>query len=263
MKKDWVRNLFIEHADLFSKIFIEKRVEQTKNEIYGVLKIFKQTGIEDGATILDLGCGIGRHSVELAKKGYKVMGIDLSPIYIEIARKRAFELNLQNKIQFEIVDERELRKSLSSEKFNGIINMFTSFGFYNDETNKDILSQCKDLVKKDGIFIMEIVNRDWIVRNFQEKSYIHSGDLFLFEENKLDLENSRKKDIWRFFKKQNDESCKLEAEVEIDLRIYCLHELIDLFKRTGWNYLKAYGDLELNEPSINSNRLVVVAKKIN
>ena len=111
------------------------------------MKCLKEQGFKV-KNILDLNCGIGRHSIELGKRGIKVLGTDISPLYIEIAKKKAKEEKVTDELRFKIVDMRKIASVLSVEKpFDGIVNLFSSFGFYDEKTNDDILQQCCRLVK--------------------------------------------------------------------------------------------------------------------
>ncbi|MFQ5794021.1 MAG: class I SAM-dependent methyltransferase [Candidatus Bipolaricaulia bacterium] len=259
MKQDWVHQMFIEHGDLFIE-FLEARIDQAAEEIQGLLPIFDEFDIESGSQVLDLSCGIGRHSVELAKHGYRVTGVDISPLFIHRANELAKQRKVQSRTEFQVVDVRKLKGSLSAGTFDAIINLFTSFGYYDDETNQDILKSCRELVRDRGIFVMEIINRDWLVRNFQPRGFDRLGAVLILQERWLDLEDSRMYNTWTFLEKQDDKTYGQRAEIKLDHQVHSLHELIAIFERAGWRYQSAYGSLELDEPSIDTQRLVVVVQ---
>jgi cyclopropane fatty-acyl-phospholipid synthase-like methyltransferase len=120
--------------------------------------------------VLDLGCGRGRHSINFAKHGYTVTGIDLSEKAIQKARKKAEELNLD--IEFLKGD---MRHPLG-RTFDGIINLFTSFGYFaNDEENVSVIKAMKSMLRKDGFLVIDYLNASKV-----------KDDIIPYEEGKID-----------------------------------------------------------------------------
>ena len=179
----------MKHPELFVKA-LEERVSVAGAEVDLFLKYLGEEGFKP-QRILDLNCGIGRHSIELGKRGISVVGTDLSPYYIRIARKRAENYQVADKVHFKVADMRKIGTVLAGEKFDGIVNLLTSFGYYDDKTDADILRQCCGLVRSKGFFALEIANRDWIVRNFQPQAISRYENLMLLEERTFDAETSR------------------------------------------------------------------------
>ena len=260
---DWTKELFKEHPELFLGA-LEERIAQASKEVDILLKCVKKQGFKT-KNILDLNCGIGRHSVELGKRGISVLGTDLSPRYIEIAKERAKEERVEDKVRFQVADMRRIALVLSDEKpFDGVINLFTSFGFYDDKTNDDILRQCCQLVRPKGFFVLEIINRDWIVRNFQERGFSRYKGLIVLEERCFDENTSRIHTTWTYLLQQDDKNFVLKKQITIDHRIWSLHELIEMFERTGWEFKAAYpgfGQQQSDVPLMVANRLLLIGKK--
>ncbi len=84
--------------------------------------------------ILDAPCGAGRHSLELARRGHQVVGIDFNPQVLEAARSRAQAEALL--VDFRLQDLRRLRPS---ETFDAVTNLWTSFGYFSDAENQALL----------------------------------------------------------------------------------------------------------------------------
>jgi SAM-dependent methyltransferase len=136
---------------------------------------------------------------------------------------------------------RQIAATLSCEQpFDGIMCLWTSFGFYDDETNDDILRQCLKLVKPGGFFALDIVNRDWLLRNFSERSFERTKDRLILEERQFDSQTSRHSNKWTFIRQIDDKTFVLEKSFQLDLRVWSLHELVLLFGRTGWKFKCAY-----------------------
>jgi 2-polyprenyl-3-methyl-5-hydroxy-6-metoxy-1,4-benzoquinol methylase len=120
----------VNHPELFVKA-LEERVSIAGDEVEVFLKYLGEEGFKP-RRILDLNCGIGRHSIELGKRGISVLGTDLSPYYIHIAKKSARSQRVTDKVRFKVVDMRRIGTVLAREKFDGVINLLTSFGYYDD-----------------------------------------------------------------------------------------------------------------------------------
>ncbi len=258
MDKDWTRNLFIEHGDLF-QVFLEERFAKAEDEARGLARLFAAHGVEPGARVLDLNCGIGRHAIHLARLGYHTVGVDISPRFIARARELAAEHGVAGHAEFLVLDGREVGRGLADRRFDVVINMFTSLGYYDEETDAAILRQCRQVTRPGGIFVLDTGFRDWLVRHFQPSGIARVRDILVVEERKLNLETSRMENVWTFFEKAGD-GYRFKAEIPFNHRVYCLHELISLFERAGWSYRKAYGDFSLAEPSIDRGRLIFVAE---
>jgi SAM-dependent methyltransferase len=258
----WTKDLFVNHPELFIKA-LEERVSIASDEVDFLLKYLGKEGLKP-RRILDLNCGIGRHSIELGKRGIGVLGTDLSPYYIRIAKQRAESQHVTDKVCFKVADMRMIRSVLAKEKFDGVINLFTSFGFYDDKTNADILRQCYNLVNSKGFFALEIMNRDWIVRNFQPNGFSRYENLIVLEDRAFDAKTSRMRTTWTYLVQKGEKNFVLEKKVTIDHRIWSLHELIDLFEKTGWKFKAVYPGLERQQRDVSPmemHRLFFIATK--
>ena len=235
----WTEELFKKNPELFIGHF-EERLKQAPRETASLISYLKEQGFQP-ERVLDLNCGIGRHSIALAKRGIRVLGTDISPHYIKIAGRKAREEKVADKAKFKVADMRRIASSLADEPlFDGIVCLWTSFGFYDDETNENILRDCLKLVKPGGFFALDIVNKDWLIQNYLEKGVVRYNDWVVLEERKLDLKKSRNHNTWMFLTQTGELSFKLENIVELDHHIWNLPEFITLFNDTGWCFKVAY-----------------------
>jgi SAM-dependent methyltransferase len=258
MASKWAQDLFIEHGELFQPL-LEEMFCHAEEEIRGLAGLLDTHGIATGATVLDLNCGIGRHAIHLAKLGNRVVGTDMSPRYIERARELADEHGVARNSEFLVADARRVREAVSGRSFDAVVNMDTSLGYYDEETDRSILRQCRGLTRSGGVFVLETGWRDCLSRDFQPSRITRVRNLLLLEEGKLNLEASRLERAWTFLEDVG-QGYRFRAEVRLDQRFYALHELIALFGDAGWRYSAAYRDFELREPSLDGGHLIVVCQ---
>ena len=270
--RHWTEELFKDNPKLFLSILRELN-PQARTEVRDIFKLLETQGHKP-KRILDLNCGIGRHSIELGKRGINVLGTDLSPAYIEIARKRASRRKVEDKVSFQVVDMRQIQTALAKEEpFDGILCLWTSFGFYDDDTNDDVLRQCLKLVKPGGFFTLDIVNRDWVLRNFSERSFEWIKDRLILYERKFDVQTSRHNEKRTFMRQIDENTLVLDGTFQMDLRVWSLHELILLFKRAGWKFECAYPGSSLahgirevrfvlpHDELLEAGRLLIISSK--
>lgn len=259
----WTKELFEKHPELFLDAF-EERLAQAAGEVDALLKYLKEQGFKP-QRILDLNCGVGRHSIELGKREIEVLGTDISSRYIEVAKMRAKEARVDNKVRFQVADMRAIASMLKNEKpFDGIVCLWTSFGFYDDETNDDILRQCLKLVRDGGFFVIDIINRDWLVQNLQERGFTEIKDRIVLEERCFNPNDSRMYNTWTYLKKKGKDTFILENEINLDHRLWSLHELIEMFTRTGWQFKIAhpgFGQPQKEDSLIRNKHLLLIARK--
>jgi len=263
MNKHWTERMFIEKPSLFG-VTLEKAVERARAEAAGLEDIFSKHAVPKNGLVFDLCCGIGRHSVVLAERGFRVVGVDLSPEFIARAGEMAVERNVAEKVEFRVGDMRKIGNVLKDyeQKFNAVVNLYTSIGYYDEETDKDVLRQVLGLTSPKGILVIETKNRDSLIRHFRHKDIDYvNDDLVLIEERSLNLENSRMESVWKYYRKKENDLKFLDA-FEVDHRVYSLHELKRLAESSGWTYQTCYGSLNLEPLTMDSNRMVLIAKKI-
>jgi len=238
-------------------------LERTDKEIEGLLKIFSEHKVPREGVILDLACGIGRHSTLLAEKGYKVTGVDISPTYIARARELASMKNVSKRVEFIVGDMRHVGELLKDreESFDVVVNLFSSMGYWDAETDRQIFKQVCMLTRRGSIFIIHSANRDFLVRHFQAKDVIYEKEgLMMIAERRLDLESSRIFNVWRYYN-QRGENLEHLSTFEIDHLVYSLHELKKQLEDSGWNFNSSYGGYELQPLTSDKLGTIIIGKK--
>jgi SAM-dependent methyltransferase len=196
---------------------------------------------------LDLACGKGRHSLFLNKKGFDVTGVDLSLESIKHAS--AFE---NERLHFYVHD---MRKLFRTNYFDYVMNLFTSFGYFeNDRDNQATISSAAKALKKDGFLIIDFFNAKKVIENLQPEQ--------CFELEGIEF-TIRKKFQNNFIIKQISFSDKGNKYV-FEERVSAL-SLVDFeryFAASGLNIIHLWGNYYLEDFDINSSeRLIIIGKK--
>jgi SAM-dependent methyltransferase len=195
------------------------------------------------AKILDLACGKGRHAFHLAQKALQVTGVDLSKENIVMARE--FE---QENLQF---FEHDMREVFQPKAFDYILNLFTSFGFFdNDEAHAKTIRNLAKGLKDKGVFVFDFLNFYQVEANlipietktidgitFNIKRFIKNG--FIHKQIDFDADGQ----AWSF---------------EERVRGLTVEELEIMFKKAGLEILHTFGDYELNGFNRKSKRLILI-----
>jgi SAM-dependent methyltransferase len=258
----WTHRLFVENADLYLP-FLEQAMGRAPQETAKLAEILTEYGVLEKGRVLDVACGIGRHSIPLAQMGYRVTGVDLSPLYVQRAGEYAAAEGVAAKfLEGNMLD---VERSLMDEApFDAIINMFTSHSYYGRNGDLRTFKQLRNLASPGAVLVVLTVNRDCIVRNFSPESMERAGNIRILQQRRLDLEDSVILNTWHFFEGQG-EDLKHRLTLDMDHRLYSLHELRATLEEAGWCYQQGLGrqggdDLQLGPVTIDSNAMWVVAR---
>ena len=243
---EWYVNFFDE---FYNKLHTFKDWKQTREDVDLIEKLLD---LSPNDKILDVPCGFGRHSIELIRRGYSVVGVDYNQPQID----RAKSLMERTGVYFDIVKS-DMRNLPFEEEFDKLFNFFTSFGYFSDDENEKTIRQFHKALKKGGKILLDVINRDYIITNFEPASIVHRDDGSIFiDERIFNPLTSRIKSINTLITPDGSRS-----ERKMELRIYSLHELLSMFKRNGFKVVNYY-DNKGKEFKINSFGIIVVAEKV-
>ncbi|MFQ5838252.1 MAG: class I SAM-dependent methyltransferase [Thermoplasmata archaeon] len=261
MKEDhWTYQLFLRRPELFLAIH-ETGLKYAESQVERLEQILGRLGISRGSRLLDAPCGIGRHSVHFALRGWKVVGVELVPEYVERGKQLAAELGVSPQPVFRVGDLREVGTLLKDEEpFNGILNLLTSLGYWDDMTDLSILNQFHQLAAPDGVLLLDTINKDYVVQHFQPRSFEEYGDIAYVDERNLDLQTSRIRSKWTFYKKEGKD-LRHAFSVDTSQRIYGPHELKGLLEEAGWGRVKVFSGWDLRPLSSTIYRLLAIGRK--
>ncbi|MCK4404014.1 MAG: class I SAM-dependent methyltransferase [candidate division Zixibacteria bacterium] len=241
----WWQKFFDEH---YLKVY-EELERRTSREVESIIKMMD---LEPKAQILDLCCGYGRHSIELAQRGFVVTGYDLSDSFLKKAKKDSAALGLKIKFM-----KGDMRKLPFENQFDVVVNIFTSFGFFDREKDdlRVLKGVCKAL-KEGGLFLLDLINREQQIRNFQRRRWRPEKDFIMLEDNFFDLFTSR----WESTRTLLFQNGK-RREYSISLRLYSFAEILNLLKRSGFVLESVYGDFDFGEYGLDSPRMILISRK--
>jgi SAM-dependent methyltransferase len=208
--------------------------------------------LRKGSRVLDLACGAGRHSIELAKRGYAVTGYDLSEDLLRQARAEA--QRAKAKVSFVHGDMRELRFRAA---FDAAINMFSSFGYFDsDVDDRKVLEGVARALKPRGKLLMERFNRESLAYELPLQGWRVGDDgSVVLQEDTFDVLRGR------YDTRQIVIDREGTREHHGSVRAYTLTELKALFDAAGLPIHRVLGGLDLSPYRARSRRLVLYAVK--
>lgn len=210
-------------------------------------------GLAPGSEVLDLACGSGRHAIGMARLGHRVTGLDFNARYLEIAAADAAAAGVS--VTWTPGDMRELG---SSAAFDAVYSYFSSFGYFDDVGNERVLAGVARVLRPGGRFLLETVNRDWLLTHPQQRTWSQRDDgALLMEETALELVASRV--VSRQILLDPQGGTRLTKE--FFLRAYSAAELSALMRRHGLEPIAVLGGADGAPYSTDSRRMTVVAER--
>lgn len=207
-------------------------------------------GLAPGSRVLDLGCGHGRHSNELARRGHRPLGVDLVPGFVEHARAEAGREGLAS--EFVVADTRGFE---APAEFDGAICLFDAFGFHDDAGHGQLLERCLAALRPGAMLLLDVRNREHMLRqapvSLVEKD---NGDLMI-DRFSFDLESGRMLD------RRTTLRGGRRRDTAFSVRLYAHTELRSLLQAHGFRVRQAFGGFDGAPPSAARPRTLMLAAK--
>jgi 2-polyprenyl-3-methyl-5-hydroxy-6-metoxy-1,4-benzoquinol methylase len=239
---DWFKNWF--DSFYYHKLYRHRNTEEAREFIDNIINYIEPPA---QSRVLDLACGKGRHSIYLNSKGYDVVGVDLSQNSIDIANQSANE-----SLHFQQMDMRYLE---CSNPFHLVVNLFTSFGYFNHSSeNLDVLNGVHHVLQPNGILVIDFLNATKVIQNLVPEE-IQTIDGIQFVINRFVENNTVVKTI---SVTDNEQEHHFQERVSM----FELSDFEDMLSQTGFKLLNHFGDYQLNQFKANaSDRLIIIAQK--
>ncbi|MDD5362703.1 MAG: class I SAM-dependent methyltransferase [Ignavibacteria bacterium] len=244
-KKNWYEKWFS------NKYYLELYRHRNEKEARDIINLMQRfVPLPVNSKVLDVCCGAGRHSIELARRGYDVTGIDLSPYLISEAKsglKKSDEKNL--KARFFIKD---MRNFSFKNRFDIVLNVFSSFGYFEkDAENFKVFENVTSSLKKDGYFIFDFLNESYIKKSLVPYSEDKCEGNTIIQKRKIE-NGFVYKEIFIGNSKYNER-----------IRLYTLTEIQKALKSVNLKTENIFGDYfgsKFNK--LNSKRLIIFSRLV-
>ena len=204
--------------------------------------------------VLDLCCGTGRHSIALAKRGGKVVGLDFSPNLLRIAKN-----SMAGKGVTTPLVRAEMRHlPFQPKAFAAAVSMFTSLGYLASETEDvESFKEVARVLNEEGLFLVDVANRTHLVQSFKKKDWGEFPRFYMLERRTLDEKASRLHSKWVLIEKTSGKTRIFDH----NLRLYTLAQLRAMLRKVGLAVIAVYGDYEGRAFGEHSHRLIILTRR--
>ena len=240
-KKDWFVDWF--DTSWYHRLYRHRNNREAQRFIDNLIDYLRP---DKESWFMDLACGKGRHSIYLAEKGYKVLGLDLSQESIDAAKKSE-----HNRLKFDVHDMREI---YGKQKFDFVLNLFTSFGYFEtDNEHLDVLLNMKDAMRDaQSLLVLDFLNAHQVIQGLRPKEIVKDGETIFRITRKVEDGFVKKKII------------VVEGAQEYEfierVRLYSLEDFNRLFVQAGLEMVAIFGDYDLNDYQKDSARLILIGR---
>ena len=202
-----------------------------------------------------MGCGAGRHSLGLAALGHQVTGLDYSASLVASAARGARAAGVPARFV-----QGDMRRLKFRGRFDAVINLFTSFGYF-DTAAEDlrVLRGVRRALKPGGVFLIDVLNRAWLLRHFTptfwqktpEGEVLRAFNRLSFEPKSSRLSNRRTLHLKGGGKR----------ETFLKFKVYDLRDLRGLLDGAGLEFRRAWGGFDGRAHGKDTFRLIVLARR--
>ncbi len=243
--KEWFKDWF--NTEEYLNVY-KHRNEQDAKEL--VELILENINLPSNGKVLDLACGAGRHSILFAQKGFKVSAVDLSKNLLNFANIAAGIANVN--INF---IEADLRNLCIKPKFDLVVNLFTSFGYFEDDKeNFKLFNRTFYFLDDKGYFVLDFFNREYVKKNLIPRSEEELNHSRIIQQRKIVGE--------RVIKEITILKDGKEKHFKESVRMYCKDELIREIEKRGFKIEKVFGGVRGRTFDLETSpRIVIIARK--
>ncbi|MGO9256626.1 MAG: class I SAM-dependent methyltransferase [Bryobacteraceae bacterium] len=236
-------------SELYPHMFPPERFAVAAEQADQVVALTKCTG---GAA-LDLCCGPGRHAIALAQRGFAVTGVDRTASLLDRAQERAAVAGVA--IEWVMEDMRRFRRPAA---FDLVCNLFTSFGYFENEADDlQVLRNIHASLKDGGVLVMEMIGKERLARVWQSVMCTEQADgSLLIQRPKVVKDWCRIENEWIILRDGRAQTFRFEHAV------YSGCELRDRLRASGFCEVELFGGLQGKPYDLEATRLVAVARKI-
>lgn len=212
--------------------------------------IERTLGLGAKSQVLDLGCGHGRHAVELAARGHDVLGLDLVAGFLQIAAKEAEARG----VQLGLV-QGDMRAFQADAQFDAVLCLFDAFGFFRDEDDEQVLANVFAALVPGGRFLLDLRPRE-VVGRLPPVSVLDKGNGdMMIDRHHFDVETGRLVDRRSYVRDGR------VRDVAFSVRLYAYTEMRTLLRKIGFEIGGFYGGWDGGVATVQSTRMLILARK--
>jgi ubiquinone/menaquinone biosynthesis C-methylase UbiE len=224
--------------------FYDDAVISTERDDREADLVWDVLALAPGAEVLDLACGHGRIANRLADRGADVTGLDRDPYFLEVARSAG------STAEFLEGDMRDL--PWDEPRFDAVVLWFTAFGYFDEQTNADLLCGIRRVLRDTGRLAVELNHLPRILATFQRQAWIRHDDDVALDEYEFVPDRSVMKTKRTYVRGGT------VREIEYDVRMYMPAELRELLLAAGFSRVELFGG-DGQPLTADARRLIAVA----
>lgn len=238
-----------EWDELFDELYLRTYADHEPGDPrQEALAAVRLAGVEPPAEVLDAPCGYGRHSNALAQAGFRVTGVDRSPVLLEEARSRSGGAEGPRWVQ---ADHREL--PFEDGSFDCVLNLFSSLGYRGEESDRRTLHELRRVLRPGGSLVVETQHRDRVMAIYSEREWEARGDDLRLDARRFDpVAGEIESDLILIT------ADGARRSITYRIRLYTATELVRLVSEAGFAEVECFGSFD-REPLSRDTRLVVRA----
>jgi SAM-dependent methyltransferase len=214
-------------------------------------KIERVLRLRPGSKVLDVPCGDGRISIELAARGYAVVGVDITDRFLGEARRKADQRGLS--VRFERDDMRDV---VFAAEFDAAFNFGGSFGYFDEEANAKVVSAMGRALRPGGRFLLDTPTPETIFSRFRDRLWLGARDVLVLAKNRYDHETGRIDSDWTIVSPDGRRETRHSS-----IRLYTYRELSALLRDAGFEQIEGFDADTLESFGFGASRLMLVARK--
>jgi len=237
--------------DFAPLMFDKARWNDAVDEVEGMISL---TDIRPPERILDVGCGPGRHSLELSRRGYEVTGIDINESYLKSAEETARQ---EKPVIPPVFLNCDMRRIEMKKPFNAAFSFFQSLGYFEDpDEDLEVCRGVYNSLEPDGWFLIEMDGKETTAAGFEERTWMERDGRIILLEYEAEGAWSMLHNRWQF--RDTDGSW---FEYEFSYRLYSAVELGELLEDAGFSSIEFFGAMDGRPYNQNAERLVALARR--